>query len=213
MSTIGEALRKVQKQRMTGIPAPQDPPHAASHAPHPLSPGPSTRTPVFLAILIGVLLVSGAVLYLFRGATFSIVVDGRSLPFANTPENPRVSPPESKLTATVPAPAVTVPVPPSVAGGTIAATPILTNTPPVVSAESPKQDKEQAAKPLRRNEIVRTDLPALGGIFYSDKNPVAIINGSSMMEGEKTGRFLIVKIGVYSVTLKDENGEFEIRLK
>lgn len=211
MSTIGEALRKVQKQRLTDMPRPQDPPHE-THAPHHSSQAHSTHTPVFLAILIGVLLVSGTVLYLFRGATFSIVVDGRSLPIASKADKPHVSPAEPKPPAIVPAPGVKAPVLPSGAEKASAAPP-LTDIPAAASAEFPKRDQEQVATPSRQEAIVRTDLPALGGIFYSEKNPVAIINGSSMMEGEKAGRFLIVKIGVYSVTLKDEHGEFEIRLK
>ena len=88
-----------------------------------------------------------------------------------------------------------------------------TNSPVVAAADSNLGAKERVVTPSFRNSTTRVNLPILGGIFYSEKNPVAILNGSSMMEGEKAGGFLIVKINVYSVTLRDENGDVEIRLK
>ena len=59
----------------------------------------------------------------------------------------------------------------------------------------------------------RSDTPVLGGIFYSENNSVAIINGSAMKEGEKIGAYEVVKIATYSVTLKCDGEAIEIRLK
>jgi len=62
-------------------------------------------------------------------------------------------------------------------------------------------------------KVARTDTPVLGGIFYSVKNPVAIINGSALKEGEMAGAYRVVKILAYSVTLECDGEEVELRLK
>ena len=61
--------------------------------------------------------------------------------------------------------------------------------------------------------LVTNDLPTLTGIFYGERNPVAIIDGQALKEGEKVGRFEIVKIEVLCVTLKGPEGLAELRLK
>ncbi|MEI6563462.1 MAG: hypothetical protein WCO42_04040 [bacterium] len=58
-----------------------------------------------------------------------------------------------------------------------------------------------------------TDLPTLNGTFYSERNPVAIINGFSLKEGETVGQYQVVKILPQSVILKSNGDEFEIKLK
>lgn len=55
--------------------------------------------------------------------------------------------------------------------------------------------------------------PKLVGIFYSEKNPVAIIDGFSLKEGEKVGGYEVVKIRAESVALKAGGREIELRLK
>ena len=55
--------------------------------------------------------------------------------------------------------------------------------------------------------------PKLVGIFYSEKNPVAIINGFSLKEGETVGGYVVVKIMEESVTLKAGGREIVLRLR
>lgn len=45
------------------------------------------------------------------------------------------------------------------------------------------------------------------------QDPVAIINGSALKEGEMAGPYRVVKILAYSVTLECEGEEVELRLK
>ena len=56
-------------------------------------------------------------------------------------------------------------------------------------------------------------LPVLSGTFYSTQNPVAIINGSSLKEGETVGAYQVIKILPRSVILKSSAGEIELRLQ
>jgi hypothetical protein len=56
-------------------------------------------------------------------------------------------------------------------------------------------------------------LPILSGTFYSTQNPVAIINGASLKEGETVGAYQVIKILPRSVTLKSSGGEIELRLQ
>jgi hypothetical protein len=56
-------------------------------------------------------------------------------------------------------------------------------------------------------------LPVLSGTFYAEQNPVAIINGFSLKEGETVGAYRVVKILPRSVILKSSAGEIELRLQ
>jgi hypothetical protein len=56
-------------------------------------------------------------------------------------------------------------------------------------------------------------LPVLSGTFYSTQNPVAIINGSSLKEGETVGAYQVIKILPRSVILKSSAGDIELRLQ
>ncbi|MEI6788983.1 MAG: hypothetical protein WCL49_10955 [bacterium] len=56
-------------------------------------------------------------------------------------------------------------------------------------------------------------LPILSGTFYSTQNPVAIINGSSLKEGETVGAYQVIKILPRSVILKSSAGDIELRLQ
>ncbi len=55
--------------------------------------------------------------------------------------------------------------------------------------------------------------PKLVGIFYSDTNPVAIINGMSVKEGESVGGYVVVKIMAEAVILKARNQEITLRMR
>jgi len=81
-----------------------------------------------------------------------------------------------------------------------------------VGPAEPEIIQEVVSQPLQP-KVPRTDTPVLGGIFYSAKNPVAIINGSAMKEGEMIGSYQVIKILTYSVTLKVDGEEVELRLK
>ena len=55
--------------------------------------------------------------------------------------------------------------------------------------------------------------PKLVGIFYSEKNPVAIIDGFSITEGETVSGYVVVKIQAESVILKAGGQEIVLRLR
>lgn len=55
--------------------------------------------------------------------------------------------------------------------------------------------------------------PKLVGIFYSETNPVAIINGMSVKEGESVGGYVVVKIMAEAVILKARNQEITLRMR
>ncbi len=94
-------------------------------------------------------------------------------------------------------------------GGTV------TNMPHAVdSAVSPlAQATDVVASQAVQPRVDRTDTPVLNGIFYAEKNPVAIINGSAMKEGEMIGAYQVVTIATYSVKLQCEGEKIELRLK
>lgn len=196
MSTIGEALRKVQNQRQP-VPPPVPPPGASRARP--------SRAPVYLAIVIGLLaLIAVAALYYVRigdkrdaPGVRAVVTAPPLLPLAPPPRAEPASPPE--VAPGLPPPALTAEAP------SVASAPAGNAT--NAAAATPAPPSSPAPAPARR------DLPTLGGIFYSQNKPVAMINGSACMEGESVGEFQVVKIGVYSVTLKHPQGEYEIRLK
>ncbi len=181
MSTISEALRKVQNQRMPGIPAPATP---QNQVPEKIS-----RALLFFLILLAVLITAGILLYCFRSPSFPNVAGYGILPVP--PVN--LEPVADKAPVKVDPPVV-VPV-----------------EPPAPAPALPPATAGVVTQPISTHSV-RTDLPVLGGIFYSEKRPVAIINGSSLMEGEKVGRYQVIKINVYSVTLKCDDGEVELRL-
>jgi hypothetical protein len=55
--------------------------------------------------------------------------------------------------------------------------------------------------------------PKLVGIFYSETNPVAIIDGLSVKEGESVGGYVVVKILPEAVMLKAGNREITLRMR
>lgn len=84
---------------------------------------------------------------------------------------------------------------------------------PVEVAVSQPRTSEPVVSQPAPSKVPRADIPILGGTFYSEKNPVAIINGSAMKEGETIGAYQVVKILPYSVKLKCDGEDVEIRLK
>jgi hypothetical protein len=55
--------------------------------------------------------------------------------------------------------------------------------------------------------------PTLSAIFYSPKNPLAIINGESVMIGESVGGWKVLEILEESVRLQGDSGESVVKLK
>jgi len=53
----------------------------------------------------------------------------------------------------------------------------------------------------------------LTGILWEGEKPTAIINQTFLKTGDSMGPFSVVKILEDRVVLKDDNGEFELRLK
>ena len=55
-------------------------------------------------------------------------------------------------------------------------------------------------------------LPVLNGVMYSPTNPQAIINGKLVSEGDKVGKFTLIKIYPSSVKVSSLGEEFELQL-
>lgn len=213
MSTIGEALRKVQNQRQAGQPPPIPPvPPPSIGSPEPRAPGGS----LVVLCLLGALLVAIALLYAWRRPTTETRTPSRavnkpvraSVPPAtgvtadsSTPPLPATPPP-----AKLPSPTPVVSEPPPILPQVTASVAVVTQAPaPVIDAPP--------AVPPPVPHATKAKRPTLGAIFYSERRPVATINGTAVTEGEKVGEFLVVKIGVHAVTLNGPDGEFEIELK
>lgn len=88
--------------------------------------------------------------------------------------------------------------------------PEVPETPPPIASPEEVPSKATPSSPAL---IPPTDLPALAGIFYATQNPVAILNGAALKEGETAGTYRVVKILPYSVKVESSVGEFEIKLK
>ena len=78
-------------------------------------------------------------------------------------------------------------------------------------------DREREEKAVKEEMLVQEVEPAvpphkLVGIFYADKNPIAIIDDFSLKEGETVGSYRVIRIGPESVTLR-RNGEREVVLR
>lgn len=79
-----------------------------------------------------------------------------------------------------------------------------------------KAEQEKAAEVVEDPVMVPEPagpMPKLVGIFYSEKNPVAIIDGFSMKEGETVGGYVVEKILSESVVLKTGVREIVLRMK
>lgn len=189
MSTISDALKKVQQQRFEGQPATHH--GGASHG------GGNHDRPVvaqgegrllFPSILAGVAIMF-ALLFYFLGR------HGSTARYEDDFLATDVKPAAVEEPAVTPAP-VAEPIPPAVVAPSAAGTPV-----------------EEAGSPPPPPVTTKVERPVLGGIFYAERNPVAIINGSSLKEGETSGSWRIVKIQPLSVELKSEDETIELRMK
>jgi len=229
MSTISEALKKAQKQRLGNQvapvppPPPSEPPRDIGRVytkPEPL-PSQSSGSPSFLLILVCVAIVVGGVFYYLRGASEVARTAETSQTPVTKPEAP-ASPPAPEGIV-IPPTSMSV-VPQDGSAGTPRPTQMqeipqgrakpssLRSPSGGVGPAEPEIIQEVVSQP-GQPKAARTDTPVLGGIFYSAKNPVAIINGSAMKEGEMVGVYQVVKISTYSVALKCDGEIVELHLK
>lgn len=229
MSTISDALKKAQKQRGAGFPLPAPVPpsepsrdHNAGYSkPAPFPPH-GSGNPSFLLIFLCVASVAAAVVfYLARRADRSPQRPVMPSPEASASHAEGMPPAPVENTdgvAAAPSQHAKSPgsregsVPPAPVSRIIQSV-VSESKPVVVEAVPPLQATGAVVRPPTRPKVVRSDIPVLGGIFYSDNNSVAIINGSAMREGEKIGTYEVVKIATYSVTLMCDGEKLELRLK
>ena len=208
MSTISDALKKVQKQRAADGPprvireggnsreSSLPPPLPAKPPDKPPSRMPDVVTVVFLVVvlfLVGALFVARP----WNTGTRRVAEAGRQpnekpvvVPVAAVPAVTSVS--STPVPSLAPTAAVAS-VPPVLVKGDAPVAP----PPPVVPAPQPPP----------------ADLPVLNGTFYSPKNPVAMVNGFAVKEGEHVGAYEIVKIHAESVRVRAKGQDYELRLK
>ncbi len=199
MSTISDALKKVQTNRpddTRGIVPP------ASGPSHPAAASSGSRlTAVVVAVLVLCL-----VMFLF----------------ITRAKNP--SPPPSPARGEGVAPVPLSPPPSPTRGEGVAAAPESSPSPPVgeglpamprIALQAGGGEGRVAVEPVAEKAPLPPPgpLPILSGTFYSTQNPVAIINGASLKEGETVGAYQVIKILPRSVTLKSSGGEIELRLQ
>jgi hypothetical protein len=84
---------------------------------------------------------------------------------------------------------------------------------PIVSQVVEKVDLPAAPPAPVPPKVAEEPLPVLSGTFYSEQNPVAIIDGFALKEGETHGAFRVVKILPRGVILESGAGQVELRLK
>lgn len=247
MSTISDALKKVQKQRAAGTPPPEIggrgvPPRVPAERlnPPPVRepvPEPDRVKPAIVAMVM-ILAAVWLVIWL-RHTPAQPGVMPESSPVAAASAAPAEIParlPASDLPpvtakADTPGPAkadpvVSVPVPVSASTGVAAVTlpavskvepsvpaepvPPVVAPPPVAVAPAPVA----SAPPVVLSRLPPpADLPVLNGTLYAPRNPVAIVNGFAVKEGERVGAYEIVKILENSVVVRANGQNHELRLK
>lgn len=196
MSTISDALKKVQRQRAGHTPERWRPEPLVSPpaAPSPVEERPSTKG---VAPMVGVVLV---VVALVIGLSIVMMRFGQS-------EAPQAKGGgQSVRPSAVPAPMK------AVAGEQVVA---------LTASNVPAGGVADASLPVAgtvSGAVVSVKPPTvpphkLVGIFYSDHNPVALIDDLSLKEGEAVGRYCVVRILPESVVLKSDEGEVVLRLK
>lgn len=198
MSTISDALKKAQKRRLENGPG-----HEMTAVPDVPVPrrGPDGRDPapssgVSNAPLTGIIVVVlGVCLVIF-------------ILWSRMPRGGMVAPSETFQMAPPPPVAATTPV--AIAVVPAPAAPVA--APVVVTQAVPVAVAPVVPAPVRP-VVPPANLPVLNGIFYSEQNPVAMINGSALKEGEDIDGYTVVRILSRGVILKSREGEFELKVK
>lgn len=186
MSTISEALKKAQKQRSVILPVEAISPHVVPPDPQKsvVIPPYASGRPSFILILACVTILSATLFYYLVSSREAVLRQG----------DLTISIPHTEVAASSPKLGV-----PDVPVEKAAMRERSTSNVEVIEPVPPK--------------VARTDIPVLKGIFYSEKNPVAIINGSAMKEGEMVGAYRVEKISTYKIILKCDGEEIELRLE
>ena len=206
MSTISDALKKAQEQRSAGRagqwPAEGGASRATGGQAVPRDRG--QLRAALISIFATVFVFSIALLIVFRPS---------GLQFRKSPQAAQVSAVAAKAP---PAPASAPAAPPVALPPPTAQTP--TTIPPSASLPGPvvAETKPADAGSVPREPAPRpppVNVPALSGIFYSEQNPIAIVNGASLKEGETIGVWQVVKIRLESVTVRADGQDVEIRMK
>ncbi|MEI8123446.1 MAG: hypothetical protein WCI20_15575, partial [bacterium] len=83
----------------------------------------------------------------------------------------------------------------------------------IVKTVTAESDTTVVPIPKMERKPLPADAPVLTGTFYSPENPVAIINGMSLKEGEMVGTYELVKILPKSVTLRRNGEEIVLEIK
>ena len=192
MSTISDALKKAQKQR-----AGQE--EDRWHAEPLVKPLPEAKAGVEPVTETAGPPVAGIALALLAVVLVVSIVMMRCSRQAGAPE------PEKAVAAKAKErPVVTQPV----------ALAVSQSNEPVKAATMDREREEKAVKEEMLVQEVEPAVPPhkLVGIFYADKNPIAIIDDFSLKEGETVGSYRVIRIGPESVTLR-RNGEREVVLR
>ncbi len=75
--------------------------------------------------------------------------------------------------------------------------------------EEPEEPPAKPSKNLTLDEA--REMYKLDGIFYSDKDPMAVINDEIMKEGQSRDEMTLIKIKTSSVTIRVGGKEYELR--
>lgn len=239
MSSISDALKKAQNSRVGDTPRSVSPPPRAVP---PQSEPPSTSSPsrisltvsVVAALAVGLVIVLVATQYIFptprsapsrsdppvaeRGAAADETSRGVAVdPVASVPAKAVDQAPRS-APAVKPVPAKSDSSAPSPLEGEGRGEGAASVKPGARNKDMPAPSPLEAEGRPEGTVVVsakaaQEPLPVLSGTFYSEQNPVAIINGFALKEGETVGGFRIVKILPRGVILKSGSGEVELRLK
>lgn len=210
MSLIDDALKRAREEAALQDAAKR--PGSSRWAPSHI---PTRRRPVWkaAAALAAVFLAGSGAAWLFFGRN-------AARPVPSPAERPSVpGPQQARIPANAPAPLPKVEPPArnrsrrAPDARAPAASSPETDAPPVATATAPR-----AAAPTR-NTFVRTATLAggetieLGGIVYSEGNPVALINGKVVAPGDLVGDYTVVQIRPERVDFSGNGATFSILLR
>lgn len=199
MSTISDALKKVQRQRMpevaerVDVPGRRPPPRVERREPFPVG--------ITVAAAVVVLLVVGVLGYVRVRGAFPRSARGAEA----ASEIVRTSTVQVVVTQTVQA---APPVPTAVP-----AAPVGTQASAMAGSAGPDTRTTAVEAAASEPAALPADLPVVKGIFYSERAPVAIINDSTCQAGEKVGDYEVGAITPTTVIVKGHGVDYTLRMK
>lgn len=235
MSLINEAL-KLAKQETNRREA------AQKGLPMPVldrAPRPSSWSLVAMGVLGAALVASlTALFFIYRGQARP-VARPEPAPVAESVAEPVVEPVEETLPTTLPRPTAVEEQPVTGPNPVVAETPsgqdLITATPsieplpeiPTVVIEDPLPGEIAANVPkstgapvdeagktyLQRAELADGVTLEVSGIAWSEFDPIALVNGKAVGQGERVNGYLVVQIDPQQVEMRGEVGSIFIRLK